>query len=168
MGEAHLSTEQPETVQEAWVPSADVHAGGPSHSQGSSGQGSGQAVGLIWSVRDRAAFSRLTTDGRRFRCSSPVSVRFSPSSEGSSASMPPCVAFSVNRTVGDAVSRNRLRRRLRDLFRREAAAGLPSGAYLVVARPGAPELPFPALGAAVHDLCQQIRSANRSANPVQP
>jgi ribonuclease P protein component len=159
MGEAHLSTKQPETVQEAWLSSSDVHAGGPSHSEGKAGKGPRQAVGLIWTVRDRASFSRLTTEGRRFRTDGPIFVRFATSDVSTNHPSAPCVAFSVSRTVGNAVHRNQLRRRLRDLFRQEAGRGLPAGSYLVVARMGAPELAFTEVSRIVADLCRQVRES---------
>jgi ribonuclease P protein component len=159
MGEAHLSTEQPETVQEARVPPADVNPRRSGRPEGAPRQGPRQAVGLIWSVRDRAVFDRLATDGRRFRTIAPVGVRFAPDSRQKSHTSPPCVAFAINRTVGDAVTRNRLRRRIRMILRSEAAKGLPAGTYLVTARPGASELSFDSLSVAIVDLCQQIRRA---------
>jgi ribonuclease P protein component len=159
MGEAHLSTKQPETVQEARLSSAYVHAGGPSHLEGSAGKRPRQAVGLIWTVRDRASFSRLTTEGRRFRTDGPIFVRFATSDVTSASYLAPCVAFSISRSVGNAVHRNQLRRRLRDLFRQEAGRGLPVGAYLVVAREGAPAVPFTELSRLVGDLCRQVRES---------
>jgi ribonuclease P protein component len=161
MGEAHLSTEQPETVQEARLSSADVNPRRSGRPEGAPGQGPRQAVGLIWSVRDRAVFDRLATDGCRFRTIAPVGVRFASDSRQKSIASPPCVAFAINRTVGDAVTRNRLRRRIRMIFRSEAAMGLPAGTYLVTARPGAGELSFASLEVAVVDLCEQIRLAER-------
>ncbi|HWW54767.1 MAG TPA: ribonuclease P protein component [Acidimicrobiales bacterium] len=56
---------------------------------------------------------------------------------------PPRVGYAISRRVGNAVVRNRLRRRLRDLARRSA---LPGGAWLVVAAPGSAEAPFSVLG----------------------
>jgi len=55
---------------------------------------------------------------------------------------PPRVAFAVGRRVGSAVSRNRLRRRLRELARR---TDLAPGAWLVIAAPGAGEASVAAL-----------------------
>ncbi len=55
----------------------------------------------------------------------------------------PRVAFAVGRKVGSAVARNRLRRRLRVLWRRAEPAG---GDYLVVAAPAAAGLSFDELG----------------------
>lgn len=49
----------------------------------------------------------------------------------------PAVGFAIPRRVGTAVTRNRLRRRLREVLRTLCAAGrLPAGEYLVVLSPG--------------------------------
>jgi ribonuclease P protein component len=50
---------------------------------------------------------------------------------------PPRVAFAIGRPVGTAVTRNRLRRRLRALCREHASEFAPGHAYLIGARPGA-------------------------------
>ncbi len=61
---------------------------------------------------------------------------------------PPRVAFAIGRDVGPAVTRNRLRRRLR-VHAAGAGALLPHGQLLVGARPGAGELSFDELGSAL-------------------
>jgi ribonuclease P protein component len=61
--------------------------------------------------------------------------------------LPPRAGFVVSRAVGDAVLRNRLKRRLRHLVR-ERMAALPPGAMLVVrALPAAASLEYSELGA---------------------
>ena len=67
MGEENIPTEQPEAGQAPRVPSPDVDLGRPGDPVRPSPQGAGQAVGLIWSVRDRATFQAL----RRSACPSP-------------------------------------------------------------------------------------------------
>lgn len=61
------------------------------------------------------------------------------------------VGLTVSRRVGGAVVRNRLKRRLREWYRRSALPGaLPAGAPLdvvVIARPSAAGLSFQALSA---------------------
>ena len=60
---------------------------------------------------------------------------------------PPRVAFAVGRQVGGAVTRNRIRRRLRAVVRDEAAVLEPSCAYLIGAGPAALKTPFSELRA---------------------
>src|SRR5262245_25176157 len=65
------------------------------------------------------------------------------------------VGFTVSRKVGDAVERNRVRRRLREVVRLTAAASLRSGHdYVLVGRRGALSLPFERMS---HDFDQALR-----------
>jgi ribonuclease P protein component len=130
--EANFSTKQSEAIQEARVPSPDVHPRRTRHSEGSSGQGSSPAVGLIWSVQDRAGFARISAEAQKVRVG-PIWVRWVADSE----LMPPRVAFSIGVAVGPAVVRNRLRRRIRAVLRESE---LPGGLYLFGATPAAAEL----------------------------
>jgi ribonuclease P protein component len=66
-----------------------------------------------------------------------VSVRFLP------GDAPPRVAFAVGRSVGSAVTRNRVRRRLRAGARQLAGDGtLGGGSLLISTRPAVTELTF--------------------------
>jgi ribonuclease P protein component len=130
--ETNFSTEQSEAIKEARVPSPDVHPRRPRHLEGSSSQGSSPAVGLIWSIQDRSAFARLSSEAQKARFGS-IWVRWVADSE----LMPPRVAFSIGVAVGPAVVRNRLRRRIRAVLRE---AELPGGLYLFGATPAAAEL----------------------------
>jgi ribonuclease P protein component len=56
-------------------------------------------------------------------------------------SLPPQIGFALGKTLGNAVTRNLLRRRLRALAS-ERSSELPSGKYLIGARPAAAELSF--------------------------
>ncbi|MET0805318.1 MAG: ribonuclease P protein component [Acidimicrobiales bacterium] len=78
-------------------------------------------------VRGRESFAALARQGRRVR-EGPLTVVHR------SADTAPRVAFAVGRNVGPAVARNRLRRRLRALWR---DATPPGGDYLIVAAPAA-------------------------------
>ena len=73
------------------------------------------------------------------------------------------MAFAIGRSVGPAVTRNRLRRRLRELARRAALVDpplLPSGRLLIGAQPAAAELSFERLASEVDTLLRAVRPAH--------
>jgi ribonuclease P protein component len=63
--------------------------------------------------------------------------------------MPPAVAYAVGRRTGNAVARNRLRRRLRAAIRERAELLAPDTAYLVGADSSALTMSFAALSDAI-------------------
>lgn len=149
MGEATVPAEQPAAGQAARVSAPHVDAGRTGDHQGPSGQGPHPAVGLIWRITDRQTFGALRYAPRARRGLLTVAwladaVPGAAVGDGGGAPRPPRVAFAIGHQVGTAVTRNRLRRRLRELARR---AGLPGGAWLVVAAPGAGQATFPVLSA---------------------
>jgi ribonuclease P protein component len=77
-----------------------------------------------WRVRDRATFAALRREGVRHRARTLSVTRLD---DGAS---PPRVAYAIGRTVGTAVTRNRLRRRLRVIM---GDVALTPGTYLVSA-----------------------------------
>jgi ribonuclease P protein component len=64
----------------------------------------------------------------------------------------PCVAYAVGRSVGNAVERNRLRRRLRAVVRAHGHLLRPDTAYLLSAGPRAAAMSPAELTGAVADL----------------
>ena len=83
---------------------------------------------MIWRIRDRDTFARLTREGHRSRagvlwCTAVLDPSLSP----------PRVAFAIGRAIGPAVVRNRVRRQVRAIV---TSMDLPPGAYLIGARPG--------------------------------
>jgi ribonuclease P protein component len=134
MGETHIPTEQPEAEEEARIPSPDAQSSRPCGDPASPHQGPFEALGLIWRVRGQSSFRALAR-GRR-RHAGNLEVRqavLAPRAE------PPRVAFAVGRSVGNAVTRNRVRRRLRAAMHDQAAQLTPGTGYLVRATPGAAE-----------------------------
>ncbi len=81
---------------------------------------------MIWRIRDRDVFRRLSTEGRRARAGV-LWCTFLPDPSAS----PPRVAFAIGRAIGPAVVRNRARRRLRALL---VELEWPAGWYLIGAR----------------------------------
>jgi ribonuclease P protein component len=103
---------------------------------------------LIDSIRDRDVFVRLGRDGVRFR-RGPLWCTYLADPELERAH----VAFAIGRPVGNAVVRNRLRRRLRMIVR---DAPLAPGYWLFGARPEAVELAFDSLRQTVASLTSQV------------
>lgn len=108
---------------------------------------------MVWRIRDRATFEALRRSEARAR-RGPVTVTYAPTGDAPE----PRVAYAVGRRVGNAVTRNRLRRRLR-----AAVAGteaLRAGAYLVSGSPAAAALPYDELK---REVARAMTSASEAA-----
>lgn len=90
---------------------------------------------MTWRIRDRATFEALRRSEARAR-RGPVTVTYAP--VGTTPT--PRVAYAVGKRTGSAVTRNRIRRRLRAAA--ASTADLRPGAYLVSAGPAAATLPY--------------------------
>jgi len=109
---------------------------------------------LIWRIRERRSFGRLTVEGRRIRAGV-LWCTFVLDPHGSDT--PPRVAFALGRALGPAVTRNLVRRRLRSLLQSAASSGrLPPGEYLIGGNPTIAERSFPQLSADLQSLLRQI------------
>ena len=149
MREAHVPAEQPKAQEAPRLPVPHAKPGRSGGAQGPTPARPHAPVGLIWRVRDRATFAVLARAERHAR--GPVTVRFVPGE----SEAPPRVAYAVG-GVGNAVVRNRLRRRLRAAVARAEAELIAGGAYLVSARREALRMPFDAL---VEALAALFRAA---------
>jgi ribonuclease P protein component len=147
--EAYLPAQQPPSSPQAWFPCAHEHPRRSRRAEVPPGQGPGPTFGLIDRVRERDAFVRLRRDGVRVR-TDPLWCSFVLDPD----LVPPQVAFAIGRAVGSAVSRNRLRRRLRAVL---SECDVPPGLYLVGARVPACEQTFVELQATVSSLMDKVR-----------
>jgi ribonuclease P protein component len=166
MGEADVPAEQPKASQEPRVPASHVDPSRPGDHSGASPEGSSSGVRLIQPVRDRRTFLQFQR-ARRLRCG-PLTVSFV---EGNSPEVLR-VAYAVGRTVGGAVERNQLRRRLRAIVN-ELAPKLRPGAYLIRAAPEAAHLRYGELRTTVIRATEAVGSAadggrTRQPTPEQP
>lgn len=153
MGEAHFSAEQPQQENEARLPSPDEHARRAGDHQVAPRSRPGQTVGVsIESIRDQKSFQRLRTSGKRVG----VGDLWVVSVLGAEYDMPK-LAFAIGRTVGNAVVRNRLRRRLRALLSTEVRP--PNGLFLLGARPGAGQRSFAELAVMLSTIFNRIERA---------
>ena len=97
-----------------------------------------------------------------------ISLSFVPTEPG--LATPPRLAFAVSKKVGNAVERNRLRRRFRAAFQvltGDPTVTVPSGAYLISARPDALTSTFEGLTMELRQLLLRLESlvARTSARP---
>ncbi len=107
-------------------------------------------------IRRRATFTATRERGRRIS-NRWMTLSVLPRDPAATAD-PAEVAFLTPKRVGGAVVRNRLRRRMREIYRRTPAL-LAVDVYLVwIARPVAAELPFEELRDCMHTL---LRRAGR-------
>ena len=87
-------------------------------------------------VRRRAEFVSLQREGRRRHTAHFVVVR-RPSAGGTSR-----LGVTVSKRVGNAVKRNRIKRLVREVFRRRRETISPPSDVVVIARPGADTLTY--------------------------
>ena len=139
--EAHLSAERSQAGEAPRFPSPYVGSCRSCGDPPSPAEGPRTALGLKQRIGDRSTFLALRRDGARFR-RGPLTLVYLPD-----GSCEPRFAYAVSRRVGNAVTRNRLRRRLRAAVAHLDVAGKPvaAGAYLFGCSPAAVDLPWPDL-----------------------
>ena len=110
-------------------------------------------------VTGRASFDALRRTPHRARSGS-ISLAWLPAAEGDPDVR---VAFAVGRSAGNAVTRNRVRRRLRAACAELAARGaLPAGTYLTRAGEDVAAMPWT-------DLCGRLAGlVTRATGPERP
>ncbi|MGH9088707.1 MAG: ribonuclease P protein component [Acidimicrobiales bacterium] len=119
---------------------------------------------VVGRIRGRSAFRALARPSGRGR-SGPIRVSFSPDA----ATCLPCVGYAIGRWHGNAVHRNRLRRRLRASVQAVVTAPeapLRPGAYLVSADPAAARLTQSELARRVGEAL--ARASTRRSGPSTP
>jgi ribonuclease P protein component len=100
---------------------------------------------LYQSLRRRSDFSRVQRRGKRQV--GPLFILLTAEARGGSR-----VGVTVSKGVGNAVVRNRLRRRVKAILDRTAFGTPPYRDVVLIARPGAGEADFAAVAAALGQL----------------
>ena len=135
--ETPFSTPQSPARQEARVPAPDGDPRRQGSAKGPPPEGPAPSGCLTCQKLGRSAFRALRSS--RTARSGPIAVSWLPAASPAK----PLFAFAIGKTVGNAVVRNRLRRRMKEVLRLDES--LPSGAYLVRAQPAAAALDFSTL-----------------------
>lgn len=117
---------------------------------------------MITGISDRSVFDAIRTRGCHVRTGD-LRIRYLPKVDGDRASVPQ-LAYSISRKVGNAVVRNRIRRRLRSLFGEVLAEQSEAfGAAVVIVLPGAADLTYAELSEQVVKLMLKIEKSTDSA-----
>lgn len=154
--ETHLPTEQQAAEADARLPGADEHTRRARGAEAPASQGTqaahgvdpAQAAGLSataaarcehfpprYRLRKRGEFVALQRDGRRATTAHFVIITRPTNG--------PCrLGITTSRKVGGAPARNRIRRLVREFFRRHRPRVLPPRDLLVIARPGAARVSY--------------------------
>jgi len=102
----------------------------------------------------QSEFSRMYRRGKH--CSGPSFVLYAARSRQAAR-----IGVSVSKAVGKAVQRNLVRRRVQGVFDMLDPARYAEYDLLVVARPGAAELPFATLAAQLNALLRRVEGLVR-------
>jgi ribonuclease P protein component len=133
--EENFSTKCAPSLKAPWLSPAHVDQGGPPSGSQSPSPGTRQTISLIEPLRSRASFVALSKHGRR-RQGRWCWVRYAPSPADSTdgpdspVSTLPQIGYAIGKPVGNAVVRNRIRRRLRPIVQVEGSTLVP-GIYLI-------------------------------------
>jgi ribonuclease P protein component len=149
MREADVPAQQSAAQQDARLSWTDADPWRPSGAQGATGPRPQAPRGLTRSIRDRGTFEALARARPRRR--GPLSLRRVASSDRG----PARVAYAVGRDVGNAVARNRARRRLRAAVARRADDLQPGSAYLFGGGRAVLSLPFEELADLVRSVIER-------------
>jgi ribonuclease P protein component len=132
--EEDLPTQHPATGASPWFPPSHVHPRRAAHPARSSAAGSCPAISLIQPIRERSTFVSLSRLGSRARRNGLTAVFLGVDGIGGTHGWR--AAYAIPRAAGNAVTRNRIRRRLRAVLHELATSDrLAQGDWLFIVRP---------------------------------
>ena len=120
---------------------------------------------MISGISDRAVFAAIRTNGHHVRTAD-LRLRYLTTSADIELSPVPQVAYSISRKVGNAVVRNRIRRRLRSVFADQLGKhpSAPIRAAVVIVLPGARTRTFAELQDQVLELMKKVEKSTEAAS----
>lgn len=130
--EENVSTKRTAPLEAPWLPPAHVDQSWSAGASEPSSPRPRKTISLIAPLRSRASFASLSTQGRRGQ-GKWCWVRHAPLPEPdgvAAGARVPQVGYAIGKKIGNAVVRNRIRRRLRPLVVAQAADLAPA-AYLI-------------------------------------
>jgi len=138
--EADVPAEHQATQKDSWVPDPDAHPRGPGRDRAAAPEGPRPPLRLdTRTLRSPAEFRRVLRHSRG-RGAGGLVVHMCERDGGGQ----PRLGLVVPRTVGGAVERNRMKRRIRAIWR-DVSPGLGPVDCVVIVRPEAADLTFAAL-----------------------
>lgn len=149
MREEDFPAQHPQEEEKARIPPADAQPCRAGGAQAPPAQGSRPPVGLNRRVRVGAEIRGLV-GRRRLKSGVLTLVRGATATAG-----PPLLAFAVPRSVGCAVVRNKVRRRLRAASRAHAALMRPGSVYLLGVRSGVTNITYREIEVTLGELLER-------------
>ena len=153
-GEADVSTQQDRAQASAWLPGQDGDGWRPQRDRSTSSTRPEEAFRLIVQPSVATRLKRRTdfmavSRGRRVHCGPfTLQARRRTDADGKQAAPGARIGFTVTKKIGNAVERNRIRRRFREAVRlSEALSPEAQTDYVMVARREALTVPFSRLKA---------------------
>ncbi len=156
-----ISSAQKETEEDARLPRENEHCRRPFGDQEEKEERAEKTGRLkrtaLHSLTRKGDFTAVFEQGRKFPSQHLVLYAL-PNSLGHCR-----VGLAVSRKVGNAVTRNRVKRRIREIFRLLPGDGPPDLDVVVVARSTAPEAAYLTLEKSIRKVITQIQHENSTA-----
>jgi len=170
--EANFSAESNSAKADPRLPGPHEDEGWPRHPQAAAREGPeaarshrrvevavgsespGRTFGRVDRLRSSREFQHVSRRGQRASSSGFVVIA-APRRDQTHAGRGR-IGLTVSRRVGGAVDRNRVKRRLREWFRRSATRTAGAIDWVVIARPGVAMLPSEAVAAELDGLCGRL------------
>jgi ribonuclease P protein component len=118
-------------------------------------------------IRQRADYLRIQGSGRKLHTPSFICFGSFASFESAAApaECPTRLGITVSRRVGGAVVRNRVKRLIREAYRRQKAAFGGGVELVVIARPEAAQITYAQVYAELHEVGRRLSKVGRRGAP---